>query len=260
MSDNPYARPDDASREAQPPRELGITLFKVVLGLAIIMLLFVLLLPLRRNGRGASRRVQCLNNLRNIAVALRGYEIVHGTLPPAYTVDADGERLHSWRTLILPFIDEQPTYDGIDLSKPWNDPANAAAYEMCPDVFRCPSSHLPAKYTTYMAIVGPDGRFCASKMKRTPGATSGAATLMVIEVSRKDAVHWMDPRDVDGRFVLNFGAEAELSHTGGTQAAFGDGSVRFLSEQLTQQERLAMISVLDAPNVSADPREAGTAE
>jgi hypothetical protein len=260
MSDNPYARPDDVSREAVPPRGVGVTLLKVFLGLGIIMLLLVLLLPFGRNGRGASRRVQCLNNLRNVGLALRNYESVHGTLPPAYTVDANGERLHSWRTLILPFIDEQSTYDGIDLSKPWNDPANAAAYENCPDVFRCPSADMPSNYTAYVGIVGPDGRFRASRMKRTSPITTGSAPLMVIEVSTKDAVHWMSPQDTDEHFVLNFGAQTEPAHIGGTQAVFGNGSVRFLSDQLSGQERQAMISLSDAPNVSAGPQDAGTQE
>ena len=48
-------------------------------------------------------------------------------LPPAYTVDADGRPLHSWRTLILPYLEQEPLYQTIDLSKPWNDPANAKA-------------------------------------------------------------------------------------------------------------------------------------
>ena len=45
----------------------------------------------------------CVNNLKQIALALHNYEEVYKVLPPAYTVDAQGRPLHSWRTLILPY-------------------------------------------------------------------------------------------------------------------------------------------------------------
>ena len=69
------------------------------------------------------------NNLKQIALALLNYEQAHHALPPAYTVDAQGRPLHSWRTLILPYLDQESLYQTIDLSKPWNDPANAKALE-----------------------------------------------------------------------------------------------------------------------------------
>ena len=78
--------------------------------------------------------MQCANNLKQIALALRNYESVYHALPPAYTVDAEGKPLHSWRTLILPYLEQQALYDKIDLSKPWDDPANKEAYET--DAFR----------------------------------------------------------------------------------------------------------------------------
>ena len=57
------------------------------------------------------------------------YEQAYNALPPAYTVDANGRPLHSWRTLILPYLEQESLYQTIDLSKPWNDPANARAVE-----------------------------------------------------------------------------------------------------------------------------------
>lgn len=250
MSDNPYAGPDNSIHAAQPPSGIAVTSLKVFLGLGIIMLLLFLLVPARRNARGAARRVQCMNNLRNITVALLNYQNANGSLPPAYTVDANGKKLHSWRTLILPFIDEQSAYDAIDLSKPWNDPANVAAHKKCPDVFRCPSSDMAPGHTTYMGITGADALFCDAEPRQFSDVSNLSEVLMVIEVSTKDAVHWMAPQDTDESFVLNFGAETELAHAGGTSAAFGDGSVRFLSKQLSDQERQAMISVSYAPQVS----------
>jgi prepilin-type processing-associated H-X9-DG protein len=260
MSDNPYAGPDDASHATQPKSGTGVTLLKVFLCGCIVVLLMALFLPLRRNVGEVSRRLQCKNNLKQIALALHNYEDVHGALPPAYTVDGNGRQLHSWRTLILPYVDQKHLYDNIDLQKPWNDPSNVAAYETSLNIFRCPSSDTPPGHTTYMGIAGTDAFFRDSEPRQLSATTNLSEVLMVIEVSTNDAVHWMAPRDADGRFVLNFGAETELAHTGGTQAAFGDGSVRFLSEQLTDQERQAMISVSDTPEVAAVSEDVDTQE
>src|SRR5262245_49759347 len=103
---------------------------EILVVLAFLALLVALLLPLSRSARPAARRAQCTNNLKQIALALHDYEQEHGALPPAYTVDAAGRPLHSWRTLILPYLEQEKLYQSIDLSKPWNDPANAQAREV----------------------------------------------------------------------------------------------------------------------------------
>lgn len=54
--------------------------------------------------RDSSQRMQCSSNVKQIALAVLNYESAYKQLPPAYTVDAEGKRLHSWRTLILPFM------------------------------------------------------------------------------------------------------------------------------------------------------------
>ncbi len=100
--------------------------------LAILALLIAFLLPATRSSRGAARRAQCTNNLKQIALALHNYEQAYKSFPPAYTVDANGRPLHSWRTLILPFLEQESLYRAIDLSKPWNDPANAGRWNRTP--------------------------------------------------------------------------------------------------------------------------------
>lgn len=84
--------------------------------------------------------MQC-RALENIALALHNYAAKnHGVLPPTYTVDSAGKPLHSWRTLILPYIDYQDLYKKIDLSKSWNDPANAEVFKAHVKVYHCPST------------------------------------------------------------------------------------------------------------------------
>src|SRR5690606_34269614 len=136
----------------------------VVLALVAIGLVVALLLPSSRGVPAAKWRSQCSNNVRQILLALLQYEKEHGTLPPAYTVDDQGNRLHSWRTLILPYLEEQELYELIDLTKPWDDPVNAQARETRVEVYLCPSMPLDDEtFTTYLAVVSSEGAFPGSQ-------------------------------------------------------------------------------------------------
>src|SRR5437016_2000216 len=120
--------PDFNDAVPKPSSGRRFKFVELLAGLAIFMLLIALLIPATRSSaRPAARRAQCVNNLKQIAQALLNYEQAYGALPPAYTVDAKGRPLHSWRTLILPYLEQEPLYRTIDLSKPWNDPANVRA-------------------------------------------------------------------------------------------------------------------------------------
>jgi len=244
MTDNPYASPAPVSDTPVLKKRPRITFLRLFLGLAIVFVLVALLFPARRGSIEAARRTQCRNNLKNIALALHNYESVYHALPPAYTVDADGNPLHSWRTLILPWVEQLDLYNMIDLSKPWNDPANAEALKTVPHVFRCPSVALPPGFTNYLGVVGTNACFHPTAPRAFSELTDGISeTLMLIEVAQEHAVHWMAPQDASEEMVLNFGTGGKLAHTGGTQAAFADGSVTFLSENLETEIRRALISI-----------------
>src|SRR5206468_2619679 len=94
--------------------------FTLLAVLGVLALLICLMLPAVRTARPAAYRNQCHNNLKQIALALRNYEELYHALPPAYTTDSNGNALHSWRTLILPFLGERQLYESIDLAKPWD--------------------------------------------------------------------------------------------------------------------------------------------
>src|SRR5262249_51846003 len=138
---------------AKPVVRRGFTLLELLVVVAIIGILIALLLPVTRSAGPAARRSQCVYNLKQIGLALYHYEQAHKALPPAYTVDESGRPLHSWRTLILPYLEQESLYQTIDLAKPWNDPANAKALKTIPSVFRCPEMAGPQNTTTYLAIV-----------------------------------------------------------------------------------------------------------
>lgn len=253
MTGNPRNHSKRVGEVSPEKKRRGFTLLEVIVVFLILLTVIVLFLPNVRRVREVAPRSQCKNNLKQIGLALHNYHDQYGTFPPAYTVDASGNRLHSWRTLILPFIEEQRIYDKIDLSKPWDDPANAEVFATVPRVYRCPSSDPLPNYTTYQAVVSPNSFFLPSKPRKLSEIVDGSSnTLIVIEAAPALAVHWMAPLDVDEHFVLGFGPETEFSHSGGTQVLFLDGSVHFLSSNTTIDERRDWIFVEEQKNQTAE--------
>ena len=250
MSENSEPGPDPVSHAPQQGRSGCGTVLTVFTVLGIGALLVALMLPAVRRAPEAARRTQCKNNLHNIALALHNYEADFHALPPAYTVDADGNPLHSWRTLILPYLDQLPLYETIDLSKPWDDPANAEACNTKMPVFHCPSDSCPQNHTTYLASIASNGCFRLTEPRLLSEITDGLSeTLMVIEVPSEQSVPWMSPKDADEPLVLSIGPESKLAHTGGSHAALCDGSVRFLSTAMPAATRRALISVAGGDKV-----------
>jgi prepilin-type processing-associated H-X9-DG protein len=196
--------------------------------------------------REAARRTQCSNNLKQIALALHNYHDVNKSLPPAYTVDANGKPLHSWRTLILPYIEQAALYEQIRLDEPWDSENNRRFAEIVVPVFCCPSESQPSSNTCYMAIVGVgtvfEGADPISFAKITDGTSN---TIMVAEVEGA-TTSWMAPVDLslDAMQMRINGGPTEIGsrHPGGAQIALADGSVRFIAETLDPNTLRAMIT------------------
>ncbi len=194
-------------------------------------ILAALLLPAVQAAREAARRMQCSNNMKQIALAIHNYESVYKSLPPAYTVDSEGNKLHSWRTLILPFLEQNAVYSRIDFSKSWDHSDNAFALELQVPTYMCPSSSLPKGHTLYLAIVDPQSVFPGETQTTFSQITDGTSnTVMVYESDPATSVHWMEPRDGDmDAFMSAFSSDHRHSHTGGANCTLADGSVRFFS-------------------------------
>jgi len=252
MGINPGNDPafDAASPNPRPGRGFTLVEFLVVVG--VIGLLIALLLPATRSARGPARHAQCVNDLKQIALALHNYERTHKALPPAYTVDATGRPLHSWRTLILPYMEQGQIFETIDLSKPWNDPANAKAMATPIPAFHCPGAVGPGNTTTYLAVAGHNGCFLPKESRRLPEITDAhGSTLMVIEAGEENAVPWMAPVDADESLVMRLGPASKLHHPGGTNVCRVDGSVGFLKASTPATARRALVSIAGDDNEAA---------
>jgi len=94
---------------------LGFTLVELLVVIAIIAMLVTLLLPAVQAAREAARKTQCINNLKQIGLALNNYQSAHQKFP--YGADDDDCEVSrdrnplTWRVLILPFNENQAIYD-----------------------------------------------------------------------------------------------------------------------------------------------------
>lgn len=201
-----------------------------------------LLLPAVHAARESARRMSCSNNLKEIALALHNYESDYKMFPPAYTVDANGRPLHSWRTLILPYLGESNLYNSIDLTKPWDDPINQRANDVVIRAYSCPSTRGANRtLTCYQTISDPASVFPGSTQTRIGGITDGTSnTLMVVESAEVDAVPWMKPQDLPFANFLN--PTSVTHHTGGANVALCDGSIQFISKTINPANLRSMMT------------------
>ena len=186
------------------------------------------LVPALRSSLEAARRVQCVNNLKQIALAMHNFHASNNAFPRPAILSEKGKPLLSWRVAILPFIDQQTLYDKFKLDEPWDSPHNKALLKEMPLIFRCPIRTKAEPFTTtYRVLVGKGALFENDADISVQDVTDGTSnTLMVVEA--KDAVPWSKPED------LSFDPAAAPSlhgagspHPGGFHVSMADGSVRF---------------------------------
>lgn len=191
--------------------------------------LAMLLIPAVQSARTAARRMSSYNNVRIMSLALLNYESTYRALPPAYTVDADGNRLHSWRTLLLPFMDSSGLAQKIDMSKPWNHPDNAFALDYDVPAFRSPLGNTKPGYTSYLAVVDTSTALIGGQSTKLQEITDGTSnTIWIYETSDSKAVHWMEPTDGSIQDFQDEVTSTLPKPVSGTVCGFVDGLATFL--------------------------------
>ena len=228
----------------------GKRIVEVLVVLAIFGVLFVLLMP-RTGGHGpASRRLACSNNLKQIAIALHNYHDVYGSFPPAYVPDKNGRPMHSWRVLILPFMDHKALYDLYRFDEPWDGPNNAKLGAQYVSIYGCPSdAHADGNTdTSYVAVVGSGTAWPGEKAAKLSAIKDGSEnTLLVVEV-HNSGIHWMEPRDLHiGQMPLAInsprGQGMSSKHPECAQAVFADGHVDWLKDSTPPETFRALLTI-----------------
>ena len=210
-----------------------------------VPILIALLLPAVQAARTAARRTQSSNNLRQIGLALHNYHDTFKTFPPAYIPNDDGSPRTSWRTMILPFVDEQGLFDYYDFDVDWDDPANALARNTQIQHYQSPHAVSRPNATNYFVITGSGTMFDGATPCRIAKITDGTSnTVMAIEVVGHD-VEWSQPADVPIDGLDQLLASGAFSGAAGTfNVLMADSSVRAMSiaEAQANLKSMALIS------------------
>ncbi len=189
-----------------------------------------LCLPSVQAAREGGRRLHCSDNLCRISLAMLRYVCDHGTLPPAYTVDAAGRPLQSWRVLLLPYLGQEDLFNKIHLDEPWDSPHNRQFHNVAPAMYQCPSAELATGQTAYSVIVGEHTPFGAGEGR----AIDKFGMHMVLVVERQKAIGWMQPDSELTEAVASKGINSKepgfdgvgSRHPSISNVALRDGSAR----------------------------------
>jgi len=149
MRRNPFVRRSPRRREG------GFTLIELLVVIAIIAVLIALLLPAVQAAREAARRAQCVNNLKQLGLALHNYLATHNACPASYCArkTSDFQIAGAWgswspQSMLLGYMEQQAIYNTINFSTVGESNgdgavANWTATTTRVNTFLCPSSPLP---------------------------------------------------------------------------------------------------------------------
>jgi prepilin-type N-terminal cleavage/methylation domain-containing protein/prepilin-type processing-associated H-X9-DG protein len=141
----------------------GFTLIELLVVIAVIGVLIALLLPAVQSAREAARRLQCVNNLKQLGLALHNYHDTNNAIPQGTgAVLCDDGFLHSsisWAVSILPQLEQGPLYNSANFSLSLEGPcfgsdANTTVRSAWVSLFLCPSDPDRVGHLSYRGVAG----------------------------------------------------------------------------------------------------------
>lgn len=221
-----------------------------------------LMLPAVQSARESARRMQCTNNIKQLAIGVHNYHDTYNAMPPAIMPreNEEGESVphRSWRVTLLPYLEQQGMYEQFNQDEPWDSDHNLQIASMyMPETFQCPSQEPTYKMVNgyripcanYVMIrngeidpkrgaIGGDTEYKDRvQMRDIMDGTSN--TLLIVEVKGDNCPAWTEPVDLTLDDLANgVNAEGVMSigsnHPGGANVGLADGSVRFMPETIDQ--------------------------
>jgi prepilin-type processing-associated H-X9-DG protein len=152
--------------------------------IAIIAILIALLLPAVQAAREAARRIHCMNNLKQLGIALHGYHDAVGALPPGYVASA---RFHDgatdtapgwgWATMLLSHLEQGPLFGALNIALPLEALQNTSVVRSMIATYICPSDLANGPFAVtdasgrVLAIAGPSSYAASVGGNETDTAT-----------------------------------------------------------------------------------------
>ena len=218
--------------------------------ITVVVVAGYLLFPAAVAIRSRADQNRCTDNLERIAQALQLYEADHGSLPPAYIADENGLPKHSWRVLILPYLDEGGLHARYDFSQPWNSPQNIQLTALMPEVYACPADpdSTALGESNYVVVVGSDTLFPGAEPRSTSQVIDHLRTTLAVVETPARGTPWTQPADLSTasmQFVINgeFSKEIGSRHRHGAHALMADGTVQLLHDLIPEDYVAAMATI-----------------
>jgi hypothetical protein len=188
------------------------------------------------------------NNLKQIGLALHNYHDVHATLPPGAVVDTDDRMHHGWQTQLLPYLDQAPLYNRIDFGVPWDDPRNAGNFQAELKILLIPGIS-ETRDSTGLGLSHYSGNvnlFDRNSSVRFRDFSDGTSNTIMAGETAAGFQPWGKPGNWrDPATGINTGPNSFGGPFGGAQILLGDGSVRFLSDDVKPMAASFFLGVLE---------------
>lgn len=230
--------------------------------------LVALLLPAVQQAREAARRTQSRNNLKQIGLSLHNYHDTFQAFPTGTIVESAKEpddRL-SWQASILPYIDQAPLYNRMDVRKQWDQQPDDEFIRIRIPTFNNPSLPIPngfadRGYTDYVGIAGLGidgpkkkpaekgaGAFAYDHPRSMRDFTDGTSNTVIVGDVSGDRGAWARGgkstiRPMTAKPYIKGPDGFGGAHTGGGHFLLTDGSVRFISENIDPNVMEALVTI-----------------
>lgn len=193
--------------------------------------------------RAQARRIQSLNNCKQIGLGLLTYDLENKHLPARAKFSLDKKPLLSWRVLILPYIDETNLYKQFNLDEPWDSEHNKQLLKKMPAAYKDSQIKYESGKTVYEAVVGPGLAFEGSTPLKLSDLLDGASyTIAVVEVAPEKAVPWTKPEDWEVDLKEPLKGLADVQPFGAFQTVFFDGHVEAIKRTIDPDLLKAMFT------------------
>lgn len=180
-------------------RQLFLWIFCIGTALGFLVALLGALQTARRTAIASAAQ----SPLNQLQLALLNYHDTYGRFPPASITDESGAPMHSWRVLILPYVEEQALYDAYDFSEPWDGPNNSKLANQMPRIFHSPSEPKSTAFTNIVAITGPGTAFPGYTSTTLSDFVDGPENTILLTEIANSKLPWLRPSDIDTRSTFD---------------------------------------------------------